>query len=352
MFQAYVCDSITGAVLDRVAVSSFSWERLLSARGSGSVTLPLDGTYTRSQLADLTRAWSRIFALAYNDKLLFMGYVTSGGYDYGGDLKLGLTDLWGLFGRRGAWDHDAPHVEVWKTTVTGSLAYHAAQAILRGRTGPALPAMGFPLTLPGGYAGSSVSRTYYGYHVETVEDVLSKLLKEGLDIYLRPRFISNGETDWLFQAGPSWGSGVSHEFSVTAPMSAVSKFSQTIDASRVTNNARYIGEGSEVDMLVRSSRNASSPYPLLDRSTPAKTVSNEAQLWAMADADLALYASPTVQWDFNIHISHGIDVGDTVRLHFDGDPLIGDGWHTRKVVKVSGGINEFVTVGVQATGGG
>lgn len=352
MFQAYVCDGVTGAVVDRVAVSDFSWERLLSARGSGTVSFPLDGVYTKLQLRELTEHWSRIWVLAWNDELLFMGYVTDRGYSRGtGQVTLSLSDLWGLLNRRGAWDHSAPNVHKWKTTVSGSLAHHAAQAIIRGRdTGPALPATGMPLTLPG-IGGAAVSRTYYGYHLQTVGDVLTALLDEGLDIYFEPRFIANGDADWVMRAGMSWGSGGSHEFMVTVPGSPVSAFHESSDASRVTNNARRVGEGSEEDMLVRSNRNTASPYPLLDRVTPVKHVKSVNQLTAMANSDLALYQHPTFQWDFDVHLDQGVDVGDTVRLHFDGDPWIADGWHERRVVKVSGGINEFVTVSCQPTGG-
>lgn len=195
MWQARVCDGITGALVDIVEVESFTWERLLSARGSGTVKLPLDGTYTIPQLRELTRPWSRIVAVSYNDVLVYAGYVTGGGYALGGGIELRVSDLWALLARRGAWDHDAPNVGKWKTTVSGSLAHHGSAAILRGRTGPTLPLMGMPVTLPG-HSGASVSRTYYGYHREMVGEVLTKLMDEGLDVYFKPRLIGNGDVDW------------------------------------------------------------------------------------------------------------------------------------------------------------
>lgn len=352
MFQAYVCDSITGAVLDRVDVSAFTWEQLISAGGSGSVTLPLDGTYSKAELRTLAEPWSRIWALAYGERLLYMGYVTGRSYSRSSNaLTVGLSDLWTLFERRGAWDHSAPAVQKWRTTVTASLAGQAAAAIRRGRdTGPALPAMEMPLTIPA-MTGSPVTRTYFGYNVQTIHEVLSDLLEEGLDIAFEPRFIGNGDTDWLMLAGPDWSSGRSHEFMVTAPDSPVSAFDETADAARVTNNARRLGEGSEEDMLIRSNRNTASPYPLLDRVTAVKQVNDVAQLSAQADNDLRLYAAPTFQWNFKVHLDTGVRIGDTVRLHFDGDPWIADGWHTRRVVKLSGEISPFLTVGCQPTGG-
>ena len=353
MFQALVCDGVTGKMLDRVQVADFTWEQLISAGGSGSVTLPLDGIYSRSQLRTLAEPWSRIWALAYGERVLYMGYVVGRTYNReSNNLTVQLTDLWALLDRRGAWDHSAPDVSKWRRTVSGSLAAQAAAAIRRGRdVGPPLPAMGLPLTIPT-FGGASVTRTYYGYNVEMVGEVLSNLMDEGLDIAFEPRFIGNGDTDWLMEAGPNWGSGRVHELMVTAPHTVVTAFSEVADGARLTNNARRIGEGSEEDMVIRSNRNTASPYPLLDRSTAVKQINDPSQLSAQANNDLKLYGYPTFQWDFTTHLDEGIRIGDTVRLHFDGDPWIADGWHERRVVKLSGAISPFVTVGLQPTGGG
>src|SRR5690606_13707028 len=110
------------------------------------------------------------------------------------------------------------------TTVTGNLAMQTAAAVLRGRSGVTAPPMGFPMTVPGFSGGTSVTRKYFGYYIEYVSDVLGDLLDEGLDIYFKPRWISNGEADWLLNAGIGWGSGVTREFTVTAERSEVTSF--------------------------------------------------------------------------------------------------------------------------------
>jgi hypothetical protein len=350
MLQAFSCDAITGAIVDEVPVSAFTWNRLLSARGDGSATIPLDGSYSKAALRDLLLHWGRILRLDRDGVTVYGGYITGRPYQRGASsIGVTLADIWTLFGRRGAWDHTASNVERWKETVTGSLAHQAAKAVLRGRTGPALPSMGMPVTLPG-FGGTAVTRTYYGYNLETVEDVLSDLMAEGLDIYFEPRNVTNGDFDWIMRAGPAWSSGVQREFHVTSD-DAVTGFSESSDALRVTNNARYVGEGSEVDMLVRSDRNVASPYPLLDRVTDKKNISNVDQLSALADQDLITFEHPTFQWDFKVTADTPIDVGDTVRLWFDGDPWIADGYHDRRVVKISGDLSEQKTVSVQPTGG-
>lgn len=353
--QAYSADAITGAVIDRIPFSAFSAARMLSAGAEGSATVPLDGTFSKSALKSLLQPLSRMLVLERDGVVEYMGTIAHPPRYVRGQsmVSVQLEDVWARFARRGGWDHSAPNVEKWSTTVTGNLTSQAVAAIVRGRdVGPVLPAMALPITLTGG-AGPSVTRKYFGYSLETVGDTLSDLMAEGLDIYFKPRWITNGDSDWLFQAGNGWSSGVTHEFFVTADASEVVGFSESGDASRVTNNARYVGEGSEQDMLVRSDRNVGSPYPLLDRITPAKNISDVDQLAALADQDLVSYADPTMQWQFSVVGDHPVDVGDTARLHFDGDPWVDDGWHTRRVVKVALDIPgpDTKTITLQPTGG-
>lgn len=352
MFQVFARNGVTGALIDQVEVASFSWERLRSAGGSGQVTIPLTGDYSWLELRRLADHWNVMYEVAYNGRPEYMGYVIGRDYDRAaGTLVLKLGDLWSLLARRGSWDHGAPHMEKWKVTKTASLAQHAADALIRGRdTGPALPRMALPVTIPG-FGGAAVKRTFYGYHVQMVKEVFDDLMDEGLDVFFEPRRIGNGDADWLMHAGPGWRSGKVHEYFVTVPESPVASFKEQGDGSRITNNARRVGEGSEQDMLTRSNRNTSSSYPLLDRTTSSKQIDDLATLTRQADADLALHADPTFQWDFTVPIGDGVQVGDTVRLHFAGDPWITDGWHERVVVKVSGDLSDFVTVSCQTTGG-
>lgn len=353
MIRAYSLDAFTGANIDEIPVAQYTYERLLSARGDGSATFPLDGTHTKAQLRDLLLHMARIIKLERDGVVEYMGYVQGRPYRSSNtSISVDLVDLWTLANRRGAWDHNAPNMERWSTTITGSRALHAGQALLRGRTGPALPDMRIPVTIPGFPAETSVTRPYYGYHQEKVADVWDKLMAEGLDIYLQPRTIGNGDGDWLMRAGDNWKSGVVHEFFVNARNSDVADFSESSDASRVTNNARNNGEGSEVDMLIRSERNTDSPYPLLDRVTDRRTITEPSQLSAISAQDLITYGQPTFQWDISVPVEHPVDVGDTAWMHFYGEPWIADGWHERRVVKVAGSSSSRrKNLSMQPTGG-
>lgn len=353
-FQVHSLDATTGATIDRIPFSAASYVRAMSSGGDGSVTVPFDDSYSKSQLADLCQEWSRIIVIERDGVVEYMGYVLGDQYQRGASaVTLRLGDIWSMFARRFAVDHTAPNVEQWKTTVTGNLEYQAAQAILRGRSGSVAPNSQFPVTVPEFSGGTPVTRTYYGYHLDYVSDVLDDLMSEGLDLYFDPQWITSGASTWWMRAGKAWTSGVTREYYVTAEHSDVTGFSQSRDAARVTNNADRIGEGSEVDMLVRSERNASSPYPLLELASQSKSVSSAGQLSSMAAQDLVTFGSPTSQWDMSVLGDDPVDVGDTVRVHFDGDPWIPDGWHVRRVVKVSASIPgpDVKTIGLQPVGG-
>lgn len=351
----HVCDGVTGQRVDTVPVSGFSYSRLLSARGDGDATVPLDGSFGKATLKALLEPWRYMLAHERDGVVEYTGYITGRAYKRGASLvNASLGDLWALWGRRIAADRTTSPVEKWQATVSGNLATHANTAMVWARdTYTGVPDASLPLTIPGVSGGPSVTRTYYGYHLAYMADFLGDLLAEGLDIYYRPEWASPGVVGWYTHAGTGWGSGVVREFSVTAPQSPVVAFGESDDGSRVTNNSIRVGEGSEVDMLTRSRLNATSPLPLLERVESVKTISDPAQLDALAVQDLVMYGSATSQWDFTVSADEPVDVGDTVRLHFDGDPWIDDGWHARRVVKVSASIPgpDSKTISVQPTGG-
>lgn len=353
-FQVHVCNGITGNRVDTVPVSAFSYSRLLSAGGDGSATIPLDGSFTREQLDLLLTEWQHMLVLERDGVVEYAGYVLGeSNYARGSStVQVKLGDLWSLLANRLAVDHSVGQAVLWSQTVTGNLPTHANTALIWARdsyTGS--PSAFFPLTIPGVPGGASVTRTYYGYHLQTVVEFLNDLMDQGLDIYFRPQWGDPGAVGWMTEQGIGWSSGVTREFSATAQGSPVVGFSQQKDAVRVMNNSIRVGEGSEVDMLAISNLDMSSTLPLLERVTNSKNVTSTSQLSVMAGQDLVTYGSATVQWDFQVRADLPMDVGDTLRVHFDGDPRIPDGWHTRRVVKISGDLSDVKSVSVQPTGG-
>lgn len=350
----HLCDGITGARVDTIRASKRSYSRLLSAGDSGSqATVPLDGSFGKAALRSLVDPWRYKLAFERDGVLEYDGYLLGRGYKRGpSQVSVELGDVWSLLSNRLAVDHSVSPVTDWQQTVVGNRATHANTALIWARdsyTGS--PDASFPVTIPGVVGGVSVTRTYYGYHVPSVTDFLSDLCDEGMDIYFRPQWLAAGVAGWVTNAGDGWGTGITREFSVTAEQSPVSEFTETVDGRRMRNNSIRVGEGSEVDMLAISNIDMTSPLPLLERVSQSKTVTSASQLSALAGQDLVTFGKPTSQWEFKVSADTPIDVGDMVRLHFDGDPWIDDGFHARRVVKISGDATNFKTVSVQPTGG-
>lgn len=351
----HVCDGITGDRVDTIPASARAYSRLLSAGDSGSqATIPLDGSFGKTALKALLQPWRYMLGFERDGAIEYMGYIHGRGYSRGTSAAtVALGDLWSLMNARLAVDHSAPHVEEWSQTVVGVLGVHLNAALVWARDSYAgLPDATFPLTIPGvPVLGPSVTRTYYGYHLPTVTDHLNELMEQGLDVYFLPGWGDPGKVGWLTMSGLPYGSGVTREFSVTADQSPVTGFSEAVDGIRMMNNSIRVGEGSEVDMLTISNLDTLSPLPLLERVTQSKTVISTSQLSMMAGQDLVTFGQPTVQWDLKVTADTPVEVGDTLRLHFDGDPWIDDGFYTRRVVKISGDMSDTKTVGVQPAGG-
>lgn len=351
-FQVHVCDPITGFRVDGFEVSGFSWETLLSARGNASITVPLTDTQNRDTLGSYLDPWRYIIALERDGVIKYGGYIIPGSYTRGvSAVSFTLGDFWAMLGRRIMTAPGVGDIAKWSDTIVGSRAHHAYTLLQWNRDRGTVPVSGFPVTTPGTAPGASVTRTYYGYEMTYLAGKYASLMEEGLDIFFEPSWLSLGQFGWTMRAGDTWGTGVVREFTVTADGSEVMGFSESIDGARVTNNADRVGEGSEQDLLVRSIANPLSPLPLLERITMSKTVSSVTQLFDLVTQDLAQFGSPTVQWDFKLHADTSVNVGDTIRLIFAGDPWIPDGIYNRRVVKVNGDMTDQINVSVQPTGG-
>lgn len=355
-FQVHVCHGITGARIETVKAHAFPYSNLLSAGGEGTVSIPLDGSFTPAQLDSLFEEWKHIIVLERDGVVEFGGWITGEPLysDGSSTLQLKLVDMWGMLGRRLAVDHSAPQAAQWSYTLNNNLSAHVNYILTWARADSytGTPLSGIPLVIPGVPAGgTNLVATYYGYHLNYADEAIEKLLDAGVDVYFEPAWVAPGVFSWISRVGEAWTTGVTHEFSVTSPLSQVVGFEQRKDGSRVTNNAVRVGEGSEVDMLAISNLDMSSLLPLLERVTLSKDVTSASQLSVLAGQDLVTYGSATVQWDLEILADAGVKVGDMLRLHFHGHRRIADGWYLLRVVKKLGSMGHVDSFALQPTGG-
>lgn len=349
MFEVASRSTITGELLDVVQVADASWSRFLSAGGDGSIPVPLLGTYSAAQMETLFGEWASMIEVSYNGRSLFAGISQGMSYSMRQRRRvIRLRDVWSVLAARYAVDRTQPNAMVWSTVVSGaSLRLLAKRAVQRGVTDPADPGAALPIRLEADSSGS-LSRTYYGYNLEYVADVLDDLAAEGLDIDFEPTRTSGG-FELVMRTGVPLV-GAQHDLFVGAPRGGAMDFESTRDGALMATNSVQVGEGAEQDTLARSHRVIGSGLPTLDRTTSRKNISDPGQLSALAVQAVADHRFPTVQWDLTvpIEIAYEYRIGDTIRMHFDGDPEIPDGFHTRRIVSTSGSITTAgVRIGLQ-----
>lgn len=353
-WQAYSVETLTGTVQDRLPVSDFRWGRALSTGTTGECTIPWDSVdFTKAQFDDLIAHWKRTIVLEFDGVVVYAGIVRDF-EDVGRTTVLQLTDLWGLWARRGSWNRFAPSVNLSELTYTNlSLGTLAKRVVERGTAASQpTPVMALPLTLPADVAGP-LTRTYYGYHQEFVADVLDDLAAEGVDIDFHPRWLS-GALDWEMVTDPNVST---HEWDVTAAEGGVLNFRRSVSGSKMTNHAITVGQGSDVDMLIYAQADEASDLPMIERIDARKHIGLGSQLQAIADVQVVLHTPPTESWSFDVRVDGdpavgAIRLGDTARLHFDGHPRVADGFYNKRIVKISGGLDGRMRLFCQPSGGG
>lgn len=361
MWSVWVVDTITGAKRfplmngDAGMVSTFSWQRLLSAGAGGSLTLQVGEVPADLDLGDLLEPISNTVVLDWDGVVVFAGIIWEQDYDRDkGTFTVALDDLWSILARRFAVDKFAPHVEVTKQVHVGlSLGTLAKRAVTLGISSGPVPAAGLRITRPSDASGPTGTRTYWGYNLDWVTDVLADLMDEGLDIDFEPRWVG-GELDWQMRVGePLTGPGV--DWHLSAPESGVTNLKYKRDARKVRNNTVAVGEGSEQDMKVRSNRNPTSPYPMVEGQGSYKSEKSVTRLAALANGDLVTYGSPSSQLSFDVRASGSpglpdLRLGAQMRTYSVGDRVIPDGWQSRRLIGFSGSLGEKVSLQLQPAG--
>ena len=355
--RAWSVDAFTGKRIGPLPVAGSSrWEIAMSAGATSTLDVPIEQTtnITPDVLADRTEHWSRIGVLERDGVICGYGYIADDQIS-GGSLSLTLQDVWTILGTRLAIDHNHPHTEKWSTVISGvDRATIAKRVIQLGTTGPNMPDMRIPITLPPDVKGDR-ERPIYGYHLEYVGDVIQALMTEGLDVVFEPRWLPDGRFDLLMRTGEPLTTSVVHGWKMSALAPNVEGFQRRRDSSRVTNNARVVGEGSERDMIVRSTRNPLSSLPLLDRVDTDKMLTTPAAAAAAASRALVDYATATEEFSWtsvNGPRLADVHLGDTAELLVHSHRVIANGLYRRRIIRLAGDLaSEKYEVTTQPSGG-
>jgi hypothetical protein len=327
-YRIFFCDTKTGLVNGRVAVTSKKWTLKLNDAGSVSVDVPaLAASMKKINLQSLTAEKKQCLGISYNGTILECGPIWGSAFDAeNGNLTLTGAGLWTMFDRRKnlnwAQVNAGTPAQKSKITITNKTLGSVARELVRISIQDN-PAGGLNIVLPADVAGTS-SYTYNGFNMSWLGDDLRKLTTDelGPDIRIIPRFngVDPNIVEWVMTTGTPaqpllFQSGDDFLWDGTVPNSSVVGFSSKKDGTTMADRAWVPGSGQEQNMLMSTAVTTAltaqgMPYSEVD--TAAKTTETQATLDGTARRLLQDNGSPILTFSI------------TVRA--DRAPLLGTYW--------------------------
>jgi len=355
-YEYWFCDTVTGVKQLRVVPSSGAWSRVLNGAGSGSHTFQLgDRKLPRSSWRSLTSPWARTLVVARGGKVVYAGLVKSLQWDAATKtLTVNHADVRTILGDRYPFGVTSYHGGT--LVVTGkSFGAAAAMVVGAGLIGPR-PIFALPIVLPSTATSGTYSHTYNAYNFTTVADALTDIQKLGPDIDFEPRWSSSDTLEWVMRVGANLLTGGAFDFPMNAGKPALTGVKNMLDASQQVTGVYAIGQGSGEDMIVGgipAGTEQAAIIPARETTQPYKESKTEAEASGYAVAATNALHEATSQWSFSYIINDDIapvenlQLGSTLRLYYDDDEWIYDGWQTVRLTGLSGDMTETVTPTVQ-----
>lgn len=361
-------DTVTGARLDVLPASGWSWRREVSAAGSLEVTVPwtagLEGRSLRGELAP----WRTTLAVTdtVSRRVVAAGIVYARRWDADTQtLTLSCEDLWGLLKRRLVLDpildvysggqvaaRDKAYPAPWMVTMRGTLASIARDLVeLAVKAGPV------PVVLPARQSGDAV-RTYAGPDLATVASRLEELTQviDGPEVLFDPRLEEGGTgLSWHMLTGSPELVGATHRLDARRRAVPLVDLSVDEDASDMVGDSWARGESADDLTLMAHVHDPwleGRGWPLLqsaDTSHSSVSALSTLTAWARTPTLMRARSAEVVSLrlrrtdEAGYALGDAVMPGDHVRLRHD-DPYLGAGVIGLKVLEVSGDEGEWVSL--------
>lgn len=297
-----VADLRTGAILDELPLTGVRWSKKLCASGSLSASWQLGPATTRDAYTLTTPCKTAIYAVR-DSVPMWGGIIWTRSYDSStGKLGISAGDWWTYFNHR--------KVIPFLTTYAGDTAFVAKQQVTyvdldQNDVAEALVSLaqshqGGDIGIQVDSTGSGIlrDRTYHGYELASVGDVLGKLasVENGPDMMFD---VAQGPTDQprrLLRLGSPWlgQQGSAHVWEVGGN---VESYTWPSDGSAMATRTYAVGNGIEDAAPIAFTEDFSrynAGWPLLEAETGYTTVSDPGTLNAHAAADLQAARLPVV----------------------------------------------------------
>lgn len=362
-----VHDTVTGARLEALPASGWSWRRQVSGAGSLEVTVPWSRGLVGRSLREELAPWRTTLAVTdtVSGRVVAAGVVYARKWDADAQvLTVSCEDLWALLKRRLVLDpsldsysggqvtgKDGVYPGAWTTRLTGTLP-----SIARDLVDLALSAGALPVVLPQRQAGGS-ARTYLGPDLATVADRLEDLtgVIDGPEVLFDPRLEEGGTgLSWHVLAASPELVGATHSWDARRRAVPLIDLSVDEDASDMVGDSWARGGSQDDQTLIAHHHDRwleGRGWPLLQAAdTSHSTVSDLATLarWARTPTVMRARSTEVVSLkarrtdEAGYALGDAVAPGDHVRLRHD-DPYLGSGTISLKVLEVSGDEGEWVT---------
>lgn len=329
------------------------WARILNASGSGQASFVV-GDVDSSGMPGryLSEPILRTLVFEESGVPVFAGIIWDRVYDRDkGTVSVSYADINSIFGKRLV----ASFVNAGMQNATMgwsnlSLGTQLKRVIQNATVGTKF---GLPIIFPADVSGSA-TRAYKGYHMPITADAMRDLIETqyGPDVDFIPEYASNGDLRHRLVVSPAPSLLV---WNLTAPKDGAVGLKVTEDAREVYTHVIATGQGTEADMKVKAAISGASPYPSLVKVVNFGQVEDEAELQAMANAELAASLVPTEQWSFSVIIGEEYKLsqlfpGAGVRAYMQNDPWMDDGFYHLRLIGFSGNFGSKVDLEFQPMG--
>lgn len=374
-WTAFVFETVSGQVVAELPLAAApTFDIGINTAGSGSAQVPLGGNgISKEQLDPVTAPWRFSVAIAWRNNLLQAGPIPDESFQESNiATQVAFTGIWSIFSKRlvfpqnwGAGNPATPAADVTYTNLT--LRQIAKQLIDDNISRPlcSLPIVFDPDDAPG-----TNTRTYHGYELNKVADMLANVtgVDGGPEVEFRPQWTSTGQIQWYMRTGsPRLGQIGSPWVWDYGERGACRSIDYQRNGSAIAGSWYVRGAGEKYGTVMgHASDNTltAARYPLLEDVDGNHTdVILQATADAWATADMNTFHWPTHTFAAIVQIggldktyrptgSPSIDqiaVGDTGQFVVQGHRRILDGTYTLRIIRITNNTADSVKLTLQPT---
>lgn len=340
-------------------VDDLPWKRLWNTGHQSSFSFKVSELDLKPELYR-ENIWPLRFwiVVQWNNTPIYAAMITDHKYKRATrTVTVPVADIWYFWDRRHVLDNKTAEAGLykldWKNITYKTMAIRAVKkGIEQVEESPLNWAL--PIVFPAEASGS-IDREVWGYSLETVKELLDEASQAGeFNTDFRPRWAADGSLEFVMEFD---GAGTTLEYDLDAAESPVTDLEYTVVGSKLTNHVFGIGEGSEMDMLMRvSTKPGYTPYPALESTVDGKNISKKERLQEMATAHRFAHdatirqATMEVRADGPPHVGM-IRLGSKVRWRSVEDPYVPTQWHEQTIVEFSGSLKQSVNISMTDWGG-